>query len=213
MNAAQAKLFWDYVDDVLARKAPVAFAALRPGASMAQVELLEHGLGVTLPDEVRFAYLRHDGQDATKPGNFLLFITLCHWAPLDDVQAKWRFFKEISDEHRVSIPEVYPEYTEWWDDLVIHPHEWSPKWIPVGISSTPTAVSVDLQPGPKGNLGQLISDDLTCEGAVMAPSFNAYFQRLCDYLESGLLVHNPDEGFLEASSGLKVFGIFPEILI
>jgi cell wall assembly regulator SMI1 len=182
---------WDRFESMLSVHAPQLLATLEPPASEAQIAEAEAAMGVRLPDEVRHAYLRHDGTlhgDLDEPSS--LFVPFNWWACLDDVVDNWRMKVEVSNSLRAKGDpgDLFPTYASWWEDLKVCPVWWNQKWIPIGLSGTATSAYIDLDPAPKGTVGQLILDGGMQEARWIANGFNHYLELLIDRVERGLLI-------------------------
>ena len=109
---------------------------------------------------------------------------------------------------------------EWLNDLVdldlkeidVLPDMWDPHRIPVARDLTSSRLSIDMKPGGAGVVGQLIQERMDFHAYVMAPSIGAYFGRLAELLDSGVVVHDPQKGFLQAGSqNTTLFRMFPAV--
>jgi cell wall assembly regulator SMI1 len=189
---------WDRVERVLGRHAPSVANALRPPATREQIAAAEQVIGVVLPHEIRFAYLRHDG---CEPGPEL-FPPMNWWCSLEEMVQKWQqSFRVAADlkargEYNIVTPEQYP-----WDDMTVRPEWWCDHWIPIGVTDTATSVHVDLLPAPKGIKGQLLIDNGMTEARVLAPSLTNYLTTMADRYEKGLIIY--DHG-LKTASGASI---------
>jgi cell wall assembly regulator SMI1 len=182
---------WDRFEAMLLAHAPQLLATLEPPASEAQIDDAEAAMGVRLPDEVRQAYLRHDGTlhgDLGEPSS--LFVPFNWWACLDDMVDNWRMMVRVSNGLRTEDDpgDLFPTQKPRWDDLKIRPVWWNEKWIPIGLSGTMTTAYIDLDPAPKGTLGQLILDGGMQEARWIAEGLNHYLELLIDRVERGLLI-------------------------
>jgi internalin A len=192
---------WDEVEDALRQYAPRAYAGLRPPASQEAIAEVEKELGVSLPADVKQAYLRHDG--SSDPHS--IFVGLCWWCSLEDLLQNWRMLVKFSKSDRERNPDNYPAPQAWWGDLKVQPVFWSPRWIPIGLSGTSSRIYVDLDPAPKGVAGQLISDAGMQDPKWMAPSFSDYLACLTEHLKSGRLSEAPDGPWAPKSPGKPIW--------
>jgi internalin A len=203
---------WDRFEKMLAVHAPRALALLNPPATAVQIGEAEHDMGVFFPDDIRAAYLRHDG--ALTDGNLgpsclvsscRLFYPMNWWASLSEMVQHWHMKREVSTDLRRSDPDgFFPLYEPWWDDLKVKPVWWNEKWMPIGLSETPSSVYFDLDPAPKGTIGQLIKDGGMQEASVIATSLNHYLEMLIDRVERKVLVFG--DGWELADPDQSVYG-------
>lgn len=156
---------------------------LHPPASEVDIAALETHLGQRLPEDVRALYLLHDGQPRYTPqeprhaaGIFAGLAMLS----LRDVAVQWDQWdgyeaQEEMDVFASSSPEgfVQPKYS-------------TRGWIPLTHDGGGNHIGVDLDPGPAGTVGQVITfgadDD---EHQVLAPSLTSYLEQVADLIASG----------------------------
>jgi cell wall assembly regulator SMI1 len=173
---------WDRVERWLALEAPNVADGLNPPAREVDLAEAEVVLGVRLPEAVRRAYLRHDGQRRDAPWMF----DGSEWLSLNRIQEEWRVWKELLDDGDFDGSEGEGDgetvRTDWWNA----------GWIPLTYDGSGNHHCVDMAPGPRGNVGQIIEmwhDD----GArpVVATSFEAWIGGFADALEAGEYVLDP----------------------
>jgi cell wall assembly regulator SMI1 len=173
---------WRLIEAWIAVHAPAIRFELLPGASDDDVQSAEKSLGVKLPDDVRSSYLLHNGQsDIGTPllGEWLLL-------SLEYVVSQWESLTQILTAGRLA--KVNGRSTgvvrrEWWD----------PKWIPVAYNGAGDFYCVDLNPTPRGTLGQVISFWHTRdEREQIALSFRDWLQGFANDLEAGKYVVEDD---------------------
>ena len=66
-----------------------------------------------------------------------------------------------------------------------------------------------MKPGGAGVVDQMIEEPMDFEAFVVAPSIGAYFEWLGELLDSGIVTHDPRQGFLQAGKRLSQFRMFP----
>jgi internalin A len=208
---------WDRVDRTLARFAPLVFGQLRPPATVTQIEKAETEMGIELPRQIREAYLRHNGcpppwreyPNLPQQDKFLLRY---YWCDLDVIAQRWHMMLSELKLSQQLHPDWYVGPEDWWSDLEIKPEGWNAHWIPFGLSHTPDTVYIDLDPGPKGQLGQLISTDGAHDGvSIFAPSLNDYLTLLMDGLETGSITHDGARGFVDKATDQLIMRFWPEL--
>ena len=149
-------------------------------------------MSLRLPDDVRTAYLRHDGSvSGALPGSggaMLLFVACSWWASLEEMTSEWRFVKKYCDETRVEIPEAFPSPEPFWNELKVKPMGGNDKWVPIGLSGTMSRIYLDLDPAPSGSVGQLMEESGTVEPTWLANSFDHYLEMLIERVARGALM-------------------------
>jgi cell wall assembly regulator SMI1 len=210
---------WERVDEVLAKHEPRLFASLRSPASAAEIERAESSMGLVFPDEIRAAYLRHDG--AASPddmGAFNLstdsiFVWCTSWSSLQKSVEIWNSEMQLMSALRISEPDLFPEYDSYWDSLTIRRESWNQLRIPLGSGEGSNRTYVDLAPGGIGQKGQIISDDGCMEGVLRAPSLNAYLSVLMDLIEAGEIQNDPGHGWIHRRSRKWVTSVWPTLSV
>lgn len=183
MMAITSADLWERFEAMLTAQSPALLASLRPGATMEQIEAAEQTMQVQLPADVRYAYLRHDGTGEP------LFPPFCHWASLTEMVEKLAWSREYDAEMRLEYPDQYGPPFDYWDTQKVKPIAGNDLWIPIGLSNTSTTVCIDLDPAPKGVVGQLIVDHGMCEPYELASSFDQFLAFLIDRVERGILIY------------------------
>jgi cell wall assembly regulator SMI1 len=215
MNEDQ-EAFWNRLDAMLARHAPEVFRWLRPPASVAQIEAVEHEMQLVFPPDLRAAYLRHDGSFETEAGvagtqgPTSIFWWYSDWCSLEQGLGKWRSELETMIERRVLFPDEYPEADPSFEMEEIRCEGWNRARIPIGLSNTPLTVYVDLAPAKLGTVGQLITDDGSMQAHLQAPSLNQYLIALTNLIESGDVVHDARFGWIGGKKRFEIHSLWPE---
>lgn len=147
------ELFAEYVE-WLRVNVPHAHANLAPGASDADLEALEAGIGARLPEEVREVLRMHDGQRGTmvagRSDPAVPCLPTLMFLSTRLILEIWRMWRGTGD---VLFGTVFPGA-----EGVIRPLYTSPGWIPLwGDPVRADYVGLDLDPGPKGTPGQIIN--------------------------------------------------------
>jgi cell wall assembly regulator SMI1 len=199
---------WNRFEAMLAKHAAALLGALRPPASMAQIHSVEAAVECELPDDVRAAYMRHNGSisaEQLRSNASVLFGSLCWWASLEEVVTHHRSWLECLDDALQNTERVYvlPPCEPFWDDLKIRPGWYDKQRIPVGVSNTMNSVFVDMNPAPKGTIGQLLADTGMGEPVLIAEGFNHFLEMLIERVERGVLVFR--EGWMWADINEPVY--------
>lgn len=159
----------------LLQNAPPLHATLRPGVPESQLDTLEVIIGRNLPAAFRTLYRWHNGQDW---GVFGL-----KFECLEGVRQEWDFWQEIGQQ--------YPEFAT---DIPSHSHPTgairdaytTPGWLGFLTDGGGNSVGLDLNPGPMGKSGQVITFGRDEEQKyVLADSLDTFLRGYVARLEAG----------------------------
>ncbi|MCW7541616.1 SMI1/KNR4 family protein [Aquabacterium sp. A7-Y] len=202
---------WDRLDPWLARHAQELWAVMNPPATMAQIEAAEHRLGHALPADVRAAYLRHGGTADSTREDGPYFFHYAAWCSLEAMVEDWESHCKLIRTCREDpgYAELFPEEDESWRDLEVRPEWGSPNRIPLGRTNTANTLFIDLQPGPAGVRGQLLTDGGMGEAKVVASSLGQYLETLWARIEQDQIWWHPDKGWVIAATGAHLLGWNP----
>jgi cell wall assembly regulator SMI1 len=187
---ADMKRIWDRIHVWLAEHAPVVLASLRPGASEEAIRAAERAMKVSFPEEVKAAYRIHDGQDDNYHACDLL--SGGRWNSLERMLRNWHMLKEMSAGLKPGREPKGTTRTDWWH----------PAWIPIVDSGDVDYRLLDLVPGPKGSVGQILywwsgeSSNSSRQRDIEAVSFERLLAEFANELEAGKWVYS------EAFNGL-----------
>jgi cell wall assembly regulator SMI1 len=123
-NSNANKGLWDRIDAALQHHAPVIYAQLNPPANEQQIAAAEKELGLLLPQDVRDAYLRHNGtRDANKRDVYVpcFFLDHLRWCTLEEMVADWKRRVIWDVGNRATNPDIYPDWAPYWETLKIRP--------------------------------------------------------------------------------------------
>lgn len=199
--------FWSRLDQQLILQAPRLFASLRPPALPVAVSAAEKACGLSLPQAVRDAYLHHDGCTPSQTVPALdNFFNEFRWISLEEAVALWRvnmqWYEEGKDDEN-----LYPADAFGNDDAVRLGAP-RPGWFPIGVLGS-WALYVDLDPGPKGRIGQLTACYLDGGVRLFAPSMAHYLEQLVLGLEQGRLFYDERKlGWVDKGTG-EEFSVLP----
>mgnify|MGYP001076588802 CR=1 FL=1 len=167
---------WERIEKWLQANAPEAYAGLNQPATEEEIAEAEQVLGITLPQDVRRSYLRHNGQAYEAPWMFYDW----EWLSLDQICDEWRTWKDLLDGGDFDNIESEADGRQVRGDW------WNPAWIPLTFSGSGDHHCLDLAPGPEGTSGQIIEmwhDE--GERPVVAASFGEFLVKYAEALETG----------------------------
>ncbi|MFG2596866.1 SMI1/KNR4 family protein [Streptomyces sp. NPDC048462] len=179
---------WSRIVEWLAEYTPPSYAALRPGASDADVAALTEALGVSVPEELEALWRLSAGEDGVAGSGLMLG----DWAlmPLDAVIRTHRMQMEIQEAHG-----------EGDDALVL----WKPSWIPFcSFSPHDTVHGLYLN----GETGEVCKWTRYGEREQEYESLPAYLELMAVSLEAPLATAGPEKPGM--SGGALVWGPPPD---
>lgn len=154
-------------------------------ADPAALEKAEEDLGFALPPSYRDFLRLHDGQNQEQVswlpnGGYLHRISEC--------VATWR--------HQLGYyvpdnPVVLEPKHERYYELVYHP-----RWLPIAGNRfwDGDNLVLDMNPGPRGQEGQLLAFVTECDVALVGDSFDGFLARYVELIDAGALSCVPVEG-------------------
>jgi cell wall assembly regulator SMI1 len=193
---------WSRLEAIFKQRYPTLFESLNPPATVEQLDAFEAATQLRLPDDVRESYLLHDGCKGTgeldedeKPALFCRY----RWSSLSESLARWQSFQEVVlHGHFDDTSYFYSEAEDpdGWAACEVRPWEvvFPPCWFPIGQlgSDLECGWFIDMLPGPKGSMGQLIYQIMGASSLVVTRSFSNYLHALADSLEKGEIEHSTD---------------------
>ncbi|HEU4562860.1 MAG TPA: SMI1/KNR4 family protein [Longimicrobium sp.] len=175
----------------LAAHRPQILANLQPPASDADLAALAETLGVSLPPSFLDLYRWKNGQrDPGEPGPFygLSFLSI------PDLLKEWENWNEILADNSFDLHGFSSSVAPG----VVKERYANRHWIPFSHDWGGNHIGVDLDPGPKGRVGQVINFGRDEDAKyVLGQTVQAFVARLADELEAGnfVLMDPPDVGF------------------
>jgi ankyrin repeat protein/cell wall assembly regulator SMI1 len=179
---------WTDLERLLAEEP--AKPTLAPPASDPDIARCEQRLRLRFPDELREAYLRHDGGDL--PDDF-------RWFSLAEAERTWNELNEINAEV-LDPEEAEAQYHELNDDGRIRVITYHAGRIPIA-SDDSTNLYVDCVPGPRGRVGQVIANYTECDYLVLGDTMTEFLEYLRDLVEARRKVHDDQFGFAVVERG------------
>jgi cell wall assembly regulator SMI1 len=207
---------WNRFEIQLRSHAPQLEVNLRSGATQEQLTAFEAEIGQSLPEDVRHAYLRHNGTKIVGHANnwgIGLFGSQ-QWLCLDHVLQNWQESCQQDDE------EIIDKSSDEWLTLPIRfNYEPVKQWVPIGEGDA-RFTYVDLMPAPSGKHGQ-ITTQYFLSGSfnfhIVAPSFSDYLADLVRNLENHLVtaMYRPNTqigywGYIESKLDFQAMGYSDE---
>jgi cell wall assembly regulator SMI1 len=190
---------WSRIERWARKHLPELLDGLAKGASPKQIATLERTLGQELPEELRESFALHDGQDKEgQPTGLVFGLPLL---PLAEVARHWKTWSGLvaeNDELRDGMKSL-PAGAIQLDYA-------NTGWIPLTFDWGGNHLGVDLAPGPKGTVGQVIvfgRDETT--KCVAATSWGAFLTDLADQLEAGNFTITPDRQLAIKTPAVKHF--------
>lgn len=175
----------DSIDAWYLQHVPTIHATLRPGANDAELDELQRRTGLTLPEAFRTLYRWHDGASGTFFG--------LEFNPLDGVRHEWQTWKELE-----------PDFGDETEGHVSHPpgaiteRYINAGWLGFLTDGGGNSVGLDLNPGPAGTVGQVITFGRDEEHKyVLADSLGAFLREYLARLEAGRVTTVRLSGFAD----------------
>jgi cell wall assembly regulator SMI1 len=178
---------WESIDRWLQMDAP-QWNPLHPGAAGSQMGETETTLNLTLPEDFRTSYEKHDGS-----GSFFPAVdTSRYLMPLSEVVEHWKMLGGNLDAGEFAGIEVTA-------DIGIAPVFWNKAWIPFVSNGGGDYCVLNLAPGEQGVIGQIVSfNHENGERWLVAPSLRTWLWDLVQELQSGRLRYEEGEGLVNA---------------
>ncbi|MGM9319941.1 SMI1/KNR4 family protein [Deinococcus aquaticus] len=170
------------LDAWVAREVPLHHATLRPGATDPALDAFEARQGVTLPPALRALYRWHDG------GNLfgLEFLSL------ERLAADRGLYADVAADHMTDLDEVVVSHPPGAIRLLYATGD----WLPFLHDGGGNHVALDLNPGPAGRVGQIITTGRDEEHRfVLAPDLETFLREYLRRLETGRVTVRRLSGF------------------
>jgi len=169
---------WDRIEKWFSEKAPDM--ELGAGAGAADITALETHIGVALPEELKASLMRHNGVENWTKGELL---------STEGIKREWSCWAGLVDDG------TFDDCTGEENDCL--QKCWFDKsWIPIDADGGGNGACLDLNPGSKGTVGQII--DMDHEVGASGPQFAdfaAYLEETAKMLEGGK--YSVEDGYLE----------------
>ena len=171
--------YWIRWESWMKQYAPGLLTILQPGASFEAVASLERLVNATLPTSFKAFYSVHNGQSKARTG----LVDADQLLGVADIITQWHHWKDLLDSETFTYNE---EPILSAPDTGIKNDWWNPLWIPITSDGFGNHLCIDLDPGPEGQVGQIITlwhDD--AHRAIVAPSFEEWIKEYLNALEKG----------------------------
>ena len=156
----------------LALQFPNILPTLNPPATEEQIVSFETAVKQNLPEDIKAAYRWHNGCrrlpgeiSGPMPNEAYFLINKGRWLSLDEMLEQWHLQNEIAiGDDYFFTQEDDPDA---WSQLVIRPWCWPlAVWLPLAQEYHDAHIYIDLLPGPKGRVGQLVYKALDRKSVV-----------------------------------------------
>lgn len=171
----QIQLQWDKIESWLKLHAPATFEGLNPPATEQQIAEAEAALGIRFPAAVVESFRIHNGQSSESPWLFNGW----EFLSLERIVDEWGVWKGLLDggDFEGCTSEVSDYTVQDW---------WSPLWIPLTYDACGNHDCLDLNPGVKGQSGQIIKMWHDGEERPLeAESYAAWLEQFASDMEAG----------------------------
>lgn len=185
---ADVQAVWTRLEHWLADHLAALANDLAPSATEADLEALADRTGLALSEDLRAVYRRHDGQQSPVPGLFfgLRFLSA---SEAGDEWARWA--ELLRDDPDLAADVTVDSVPEG----AVRPVYFFESWLPVATDGAGNGLAVDLDPGPNGTPGQVITfgaDEPTRRVvAASLPDFVGWCAQTCEAGEAAVV---PDPG-------------------
>lgn len=162
---------------------PLLRESLRPPASESEIAALETLIGQALPQELRDLYRLADGQIPFQFGrtpDYPGFFVSLPFNPIEIVSRHWQFARELEDESNTD------EFLSSFPPGAVKIQDYNRGWIPISDDAGGNHIAIDLDPGPAGNIGQVIITGTDEQERVrVASSLSAFLHWVAGEFEAG----------------------------
>jgi cell wall assembly regulator SMI1 len=169
---------WQRIEKWLAQHAPDRLKELNEGASDRSIATLEKTIGRKLPADYAASLRLHDGN---------AYLTTYQYLDSDSVAANWEAWVQLENDSRpIHDPSAG----------IIKPKWWHRGFVPFAEDSGGNFHCLDLDPGPKGTVGQVIIWEMTMGPAPSGQdSFTTWLTDYASGLANGRFQVD-DNGFI-----------------
>lgn len=172
---------WTRLEAALADLVPALPAALAPPATTEALDALSEKTGRDVRPALADLYDHHDGEPDDAPG---LFVGL-RFLPAAEAADEWARWSEMIHDDPSLVADIAVTARP---EGAVQPVYFSDAWIPIAADGAGNGLAVDLDPGPDGSTGQVISfgaDEPT--RTVLAPSAAAFLEWIAESIADGTI--------------------------
>jgi cell wall assembly regulator SMI1 len=166
---------WKRIEAWLKGNAPEILVQLLKGAKDNEISSAEKAMSIKFPADVKASYRIHNGQDgraAPLMGEWQLL-------SLKNMVSQWKIMKKLVDDGKFEDAIAKPigsVRADWYN----------PKWIPVAYNGAGDFHCLDLDPPPRGHVGQIISFwHMDEKRQMLAKNFSEWLETFANDLEAG----------------------------
>jgi cell wall assembly regulator SMI1/predicted DNA-binding WGR domain protein len=181
---------WRRIEAWLLAHAPALAGELAPGATVNQIAQAERTLGFALPVELRDLLEARNGGKRVFAEHDLL-------SAAEVARTNRDLYREFGKNDR-NRREGTPKVKAGW---------WNPRWVPFVATAGGDLFCIDLDPGPRGRVGQIIEfEHEDSARRVVAGSLMKWLEAIARDLDAGLYGFDAKEGFTPPICGIG-FGL------
>ncbi len=158
---------WDRIEKWYAEKIPDC--ELGAAAAAADITSVETHLGLTLPEELKASLMRHNGVGYWPSAELL---------SADRIKDEWDVWAGLIDDGTF-------DGLSGDDDDRLQKCWYDKKWIPIDADGCGNGACLDLNPGPKGTVGQILNMDHELGPKLIFQDFAGYLESVAAKLEAG----------------------------
>jgi cell wall assembly regulator SMI1 len=176
---------WKRIEKWLKGNAP-NWKPLKKAATEAQIKHLEKELGVTLPEDFKLSYRRHNEAEDLFPETDISYSLI----PTTQILSDWKMLNGLVESGDFDNRKAT-------SDTGIQKKWWTPDWIPFASNGGGDYFCLDLKPLKKGTVGQIISvNHESGERRLQAPSFAHWLFDFANQLKAGTWKYEEGEGLV-----------------
>lgn len=178
----------DRIKQWMADNHPLLEKSFNKPATKTAVDKVQREIGIQFPPDVVEYFLTCNGVNFVAPTDHVdLFPGCGRPLRIEQVTKRWQFMCKMANEKE--------DDWMWIPKGSMQEVAFDPKWIP--LSQDHVSIAVDMNPGPKGKVGQVITFKYSwdrCRRFVITDSLTEYFEKLSANLEQGNLTFYCEEG-------------------
>ena len=201
MSHSDAVGTWAELKDWYRQHLPKVLETLNQGAQEDAIGAfdteLKQEVGEGLPQDLRVVYLENDGQESR---TFCGMFFGLEFLSVENALMYWREWRDIANDTQTLADLRLDELGSSFPEGAIRSAYASAGWLPFAHDGNGNFLGVDLQPGPKGSVGQVINCGRDEENKyVVAESFKAFLEWFSEQLRRGnyVVAEHDIDGLIE----------------